>query len=653
MKKVISQMTIEEKIDLVTGVGAWHTGEVERLGVRALCLTDGPNGVRCENSSAAATDKHNQHASYQATCFPTLSLLACTFDRKVAHDMGEQLAKEAAYYGVDVLLGPGINHKRVPVGGRHFEYFSEDPFLTSELASEYINGLQENGVGCSLKHYFGNNTEYNRMDVNVCIDERALQEIYLKSFRRTIAKSKPYTVMAAYNCYKEKHCTESEEVLQTLLRNDLSFDGVIVSDWGAVHNRVEAMKAGCDLEMGFDYSTHKQDLLNAIQSGEIKEEQLDASCERLLNLREKCIAQKGKFVDFEEGYRVALQVALSGMVLLKNDGVLPLKDKEFCVIGDAAKTPRFQGEGSSRVESKRVTTPLKELEKIFGELPYARGYHRNESFNQAVLDEAKALAAYSKAAVVFLDCDDYAEEESADRKSLQLPEKHLKLIEAVTEVNKNVIVVLQMGGVTEMPYIDKIEGLVQSFFAGEGVGEAIAMLLSGKWNFSGRLAESYPIQYEDNPSYPYYAKEWEKLEYGEGIYTGYRYYDTKNIPVRFPFGYGLSYTSFAYSEMTAQRKENATVIRVKIQNVGVMDGAEKALLFVSKPGEDVPMRELVGFEKVEIKSGEETWVEIVVDDSDITVWDTQKHAFALREGKYQFKFYDGKANIVTETEIIL
>ncbi len=653
MKKYLSELTIEEKIDIITGDGPWKTGEAARLGIRALSLTDGPNGVRCENTASSATDRHNKHGSFKATCFPTLSLLGCTFDKALARKMGEQLAEEAAHFGVDVLLGPGINHKRVPIGGRHFEYISEDPILTSDLASEYINGLQSKGVGCSLKHFFANNTEYNRMDVNVCMDERTLQEIYLKAFRRTIEKSSPYTVMAAYVRYNGTHCAENKPLLNNILRDDLNFRGAVISDWGAVHNRVDALKAGCNIEMGFEYFSHKQDIADAVASGEISMEELDEACRHRLELAQKCTAPKYQPADFENGYKLALEVALGGMVLLKNDGVLPLKDTDFCIIGEAARTPRFQGEGSSRVEAYRVSNPLDELRKIYGDIPFAQGYLRNKPFDENVLSEAVELASKSKCALIFLDCDDYAEEESTDRKSLSLPEKHLKLIDAVSAVNKKTIVILQMGGVTEMPYIDKIQGLVQGFFAGEAVGEATAYLLSGKSNFCGRLAESYHIRYEDNPAYPYYAKEWERLVYGEGIYTGYRYYDTKGVPVRFPFGYGLSYTSFEYANFTAERENDCTRLTASVKNTGDFDGSEVVMAFVTKPGEDVPARELVGFEKCLIKRGEIAVVSIIVNDKDLTVWNENNHKFELRKGSYTFKLCDGQAREVTIAQLFI
>lgn len=650
IKKLIQCMTLSEKIDLLVGDGPWHTAGIPRLGIRALRLTDGPSGVRYENSDAPATDRHNRHGSYCATCFPTLALLASTFDRRAAWKMGERLGEEAAHYGVDILLGPGINHKRTPIGGRNFEYLSEDPFLTSEIAVSYIRGVQSRGVGCSLKHYFGNNTEYNRHEVDVCIDERALREIYLRSFERVIAAARPFTVMAAYNRFHGQYCAQSREVLEDYLRRELGFDGAVVSDWGAVHDRVAALQAGCDLEMGFDYGDSKARLLRAAESGEVSETLIDTSCERLLALQEKCNARKGEAVDFEEGYRIALEIALGGMVLLKNDGVLPLRSSDFCVIGDAAVTPRYQGEGSSRVESFRVSSPYEQLCKQYGSVPYARGYARNLPYDEELVRQAKRVAAASGTALIFLDCDDYAEEESSDRATLSLPQKHLRLIDAVTQVCGRVVVLLQTGGVTEMPYCDRVQGIVQMYFAGEAAGEAVALLLSGKRNFSGRLAETFPVRYEDNPAWPYYAKEPDRLVYGEGIRTGYRYYDGGKVAPRFAFGYGLSYTSFSYSRMTCRREGDGVVCRVYVRNTGGCDGAETVMLFVGKPFAGSPVRELVGFDKVEIPAGEERCVRIRVALADLAVWDERVHAFVIPQGEYRFSFCDGSARVAARAD---
>lgn len=641
-------LTLEEKADLVIGAEPWISGNVPRLGIRPLRFADGPVGVRCENPEAAAADKHNRHASYKATCFPGIALLASSFDRRAAYAAGKQIGTEAAHFGVDVLLGPGINHKRTPIGGRNFEYMSEDPVLTSEIAAAYIQGVQSCGVGCSLKHYFGNNTEFDRYNVDVVIGERALREIYLRSFERIFAKVQPFTVMAAYNRYHGQYCAQSREVLEELLRETLGFEGTVISDWGAVRDRAQALLAGCDLEMGFEYHGSKEKVLQ-IAGGAEGKEALDRSCARLLRLREQCSGKKGEPVDFEKGYDVALKIALGGMVLLKNEGVLPLRG-DFCVIGDAAVTPRIQGEGSSRVESYRVSSPLAELQKLYGNIPFARGYKRNEPYDEQCMREACELAKKSGTALVFLDCDDYSEEESSDRATLALPEKHLRLIDGVSRCCERVVVLLQTGSVTEMPYAEKVQGIVQMYFGGEAAGEAIALLLSGKHNFSGRLAETFPIRYEDNPSYPYYAKEKGRLDYAEGIYTGYRYYDTRNVPVRFPFGYGLSYTSFAYSDMTCMVQDGGVVCRVRICNVGDMAGKETAMLFVQKPGEDVPARELVAFEKYALAPGECTDAEFFVDEEDLTVWDEKRHTRMLRKETYRFAFYDG-ARKLTETEV--
>lgn len=645
----LDDLTLEEKADLVIGAEPWISGSIPRLGIRPLRFADGPMGVRCENPESTATDKHNRHASYKATCFPAIALLASSFDRRAAYAVGKQIGTEAAHFGVDVLLGPGINHKRTPIGGRNFEYMSEDPVLTSEIATAYIQGVQSCGVGCSLKHYFGNNTEFDRYNVDVVIRERALREIYLRSFERIIAKVQPFTVMAAYNRYHGLYCAHSREVLQELLRETLGFEGTVISDWGAVHDRAQALLAGCDLEMGFEYHGSKEKVLQ-IAGGAEGKEALDRSCARLLRLREQCSGKKGESVDFEKGYAVALKVALGGMVLLKNEGVLPLRE-DFCVIGDAAVIPHIQGEGSSRVESYRVSSPLAELQKLYGNIPFARGYKRNEPYDEQCMQEACELAKKSGTALVFLDCDDYSEEESSDRATLALPEKHLRLIDGVSCCCERVVVLLQTGSVTEMPYAEKVQGIVQMYFGGEAAGEAIALLLSGKHNFSGRLAETFPIRYEDNPSYPYYAKEKARLDYAEGIYTGYRHYDTRNVPVRFPFGYGLSYTSFEYSDMTCKVQDGGVRCRVRIRNVGAMAGDETAMLFVQKPGEDVPARELVAFEKYALAPGECVEAELFANIEDLGIWDETKHVRTLREGTYRFMLYDGKSKVLAEAEV--
>lgn len=649
----IAQMTLEEKVNIIVGEEAWYTGGVERLGISRLHLTDGPNGLRCEDPNADASDRHNKHESHKATCFPSLCLLAATFDKEVAKKMGEQLGEEASHYGVDVLLGPGVNHKRTPIGGRNFEYFSEDPILTSDLASSYINGVQSKGIGCSLKHYFGNNTEYNRFDVDVVMDERTLREIYLRSFQRIIKKSAPATVMAAYNRYHGEYCAHNKEALTDLLRGELGFKGVVISDWGAVHNRVEALKGGCDLEMGFDYHDSKKQLINAVKLGIIPESLLDESCERLITLREKYKAQGGE-IDFEKGYSIALETALAGMVLLKNDGVLPLTSPDFCVIGEAAKYPRYQGEGSSRVNAWRTANPLEELEKIFGSVPYAKGYAYNEPLNEELIHEAKAMAKKTDKAIIFIANDDYAEEESNDRKTLALLDKHLKLIDEISSVCENIIVVLQTGGVTEMPYAEKVKGIVQQYFAGEACGEAIAKLLAGQKNFSGRLPETYPIRYEDNPTYNCYGKVWERLVYEEGIFTGYRYYDRNNTSVRYPFGWGLSYTKFAYSDMEVFHKDGKLYCNVKVTNTGDFDGEEVLTLYASKPqrkGAEKPVKELIAFEKILLKKGESAQVSFTVADEDLAYWNETNHAFAVEKGVYTFAFYDRENNCAMKTNV--
>lgn len=651
-REIIDKLTDEELVNLVIGVGAWNTYAVEEKGIPSMLLTDGPNGVRCENLASEGADKHNKHNSYHATCFPTESALAATFNKKLLRDIGKQLAKEAKQYGVNVLLGPGVNNKRSPVGGRNFEYFSEDPFLTAELAINYIQALQENGVGCSLKHYYGNNTEFNRFEIDVRIDERTKREIYLKTFEKIVKKAKPATIMAAYNRVDGEYCAENHAILTDTLRKDFGYEGLIISDWGAVRNIVASENAGCNLEMGFDHHNFKEDLLNALKSGELKRSTLEYSVDKLLDLIDKFGKTEKIEADLEKGYEIAKRAGEEGVVLLKNDNVLPLKGDDFCVIGYAATTPRYQGEGSSRVNSHKTTSPLASLEKIFGrKIPYEYGYtYTPGEDNSELVKKATELAKQHEKTVLFIACDDYTEEESSDRKNIRLADKHLKLIDELCAVSKKVIVVLQTGSSTEMPYIDNVAGVIQQYFSGEACGDVIAEILSGKVSPSGRLAETFPVKLEDNPSYNYYDQDGAKMVYGEGIYTGYRYYDTKNVPVRFPFGYGLSYTSFAYSEMKIFRGENKTKVSVKIKNTGNVAGSEVAMLFVSKPGANVPKKELVGFDKYYLNPGEEVNAEIEVADEDISVWNTDTHKFETRKGVYGFAFYNNIGKIATESQ---
>lgn len=637
VSEIVSQLTLQEKAHLVIGLGAWHTHPVERLGIPSLTVCDGPNGVRLENKDAAAEDKHNKHQSYPATCFPTLSALAATFNRDVLYSVGKQLAEEAAHYAVNVLLGPGVNHKRSPLGGRNFEYFSEDPVLTAGLATAYVRGLQDHGVSAAVKHFFGNNTEYRRFDIDIRMGERALKELYLKAFAAIIKDAKPDFVMSAYNRYNGKFCSESVEVMEDILRDELGFEGVTVSDWCAVHNIVEAMKNGLSLEMGFDHKDFIEQIVANVESGEIPQEKLDKACERILQIVVKNSKKKPVQADFEKGYQIALKAAEESAVLLKNDGVLPLKG-DFCVIGYAAKYPRYQGEGSSRVNACRVTTPYGELVKIYGDIEYAEGYTYTMPLDEAKLREAREVAARHKTAVLFIANDDYSEEESMDRTSLFLKEKHLRIIDEVAKVNTNLVVVLQTGSVTDTSYSGKVKGLVQQYFTGEACGEAIAKLLSGKIDFSGRTAETYPHKLEDNPSHPYYAYDPNIMEYKEGIFTGYRYYDTFGVPVKYPFGYGLSYSEIVYENVRVVREVENIRVCVRLKNNSQRAAKESVLLFVSKPSNDVkmPKKELLAFEKTELGSGEGKEVVFTIPVSELWYWNEETHAREIAKGKYGF-----------------
>ena len=645
--ELVSQLTLEEKAQLVIGLGAWHTHPIERLGIPSLTVCDGPNGVRLENEQEEKGDKHNQHQSYPATCFPTLSALAATFNRELLHDIGEQLAEESTALGVNVLLGPGVNHKRSPLGGRNFEYFSEDPVLTAELATEYVRGLQENGVSAAVKHFFGNNTEFRRFDIDIRMGERALKEIYLKAFEAIIQNAKPDFVMSAYNRYNGLFCSESPEVLGKILREELGFEGVIVSDWCAVHNIVEAMKNGLSLEMGFDHRDFIQQIIAKVKTGEIPQEKLDKACEHILKIVEKNVEKKSIQADYEKGYQIALKAAEESIVLLKNDGVLPLTG-DFCVIGYAAKYPRYQGEGSSRVNAYRVSNPYEELVKIYGEIEYAEGYNYTETLNEEKLREAIEVVSRHKTAVLFIANDDYSEEESMDRTSLFLKEKHLRVIDELSKANKNLVVVLQTGSVTDTAYSNNIKGFIQQYFTGEACGEAIANILSGKINPSGRIGETYPCKLEDNPSHPYYAYDPDIMEYKEGIFTGYRYYDTFDVPVKYPFGYGLSYSDIVYENVQVAMEEENICVRVNVKNTSDIVAKESVLLFVSKPSNDVkmPKKELLAFDKITLNGGEDKEVVFNLPISKLWYWNEETHARDIAKGEYGFGVFTRDGRVI-------
>lgn len=640
---LLKDLTLEQKAKLTVGGGKWTTSAIPEHGIGALLLCDGPNGVRKENNAAGKGDKFNEFDSFPATCMPTSAALASSWDRNTCLAAGKELGKQARAFGVNILLGPGVNHKRTPIGGRNFEYFSEDPFLTGRLAGCYVDGVQSQGVGCALKHFYANNTEFNRTEVDVRMDERARREIYLAAFEYIVRHHKPLTVMAAYNKTEGSYCTENSRNLIAILREEWGFDGLVMSDWWAIHDTVNRLRAGCNLEMPYVSERSWHMIVEAVENGELSEARLDEMAEGVLRLAARFAPPSGEVLhtapDLIEGHASAVRLAKNCVVLLKNQGALPLKD-DFCFIGLQAKNPSIQGAGSSRVNTRYISDCLKETERLAGkEIPYCCGYAYTER-SEELLNEACAMAEKHNSAVIFLGYATDVECESEDRSDMNLLPWQNELVDRVASINKNTVVVLQTGAPVAMPWIGKVNAVVQAGLLGEGSGEAVCSVLSGTCNPSGRLAETYPVRLEDNPSYRSFAKHRDYLDYEEGILTGYRYYATENVAPLFPFGYGLSYTHFTYGDFSLRREGDKIIAETNIANDGGMDGEEVVQLYVSKPLSDVlrPARELKGFEKVFIPKGDSARVSVTLDVSDLRYYNTKEEAWCVESGEYIFAF---------------
>lgn len=619
IESIISEMTLEEKAALCTGATAWTTTPIERLGVPELFVADGPHGVR----RVVDISELNQQ-SLPATCFPTASCLASTWNTDLIYRMGVALAEECIAQEVDVLLGPGVNMKRSPLCGRNFEYFSEDPFLAGELAASLINGVQSKGVGTSLKHFAANNQEFQRLTISAEIDERTLREIYLTAFEKVVKQAKPWTVMCAYNKINGEYCSENHTLLTDILKDEWGFEGFVVSDWGAVHDRVAALKGGLDLEMPGPQERRVRAVTEAIQSGELDESLLDEAVRRILKTVAKAQeTPKGAPFDVETHHTLAHQVANEGMVLLKNNGLLPLKaPQHIAVIGHAAQKAHFQGEGSSHVNATRVDVPFVALQTGAkdAEFSYAEGYPVNDAFRQDLIDQAVEIAKTADVAVLYIALPNYIESEGYDRTSLDLTSQQISLIKAVSAVQPNSVVVLNNGApVVMQEWIDGVAAVLEGWMMGQAGGVAISDVLFGKVNPSGKLAETFPLKQADTPATLNWPGGAGKVYYGEGLYIGYRYYDAKQMPVQFPFGYGLSYTTFEYSNPKVSTKTfkdvDGLTISLDITNTGDLPGAEIVQVYVHDHESELvrPEKELKGFTKVDLQPGETKTVSIPLD----------------------------------------
>lgn len=619
IQSIITQMTLAEKAALCTGLGPWSTTPIERLGVPPLIMTDGPHGVRRvgELNTIAAQ-------SLPATCFPTAAALASSWDVALLYAMGQALAQEAIALKVDMLLGPGVNMKRSPLGGRNFEYFSEDPYLAGTMAASLINGIQSKGVGTSLKHFAVNNQEFQRFTISAEIDERTLREIYLPAFEIAVKQAQPWTVMCAYNKVNGTYCSEHTYLLTEILKQEWGFAGFVVSDWGAVRNQVAALKGGLDLEMPGPRPYDVQAVVDAVQSGELAEKVLDEAVRRILTIVfQAAETPKGGQFDVAGHHELARQVAAESMVLLKNNGILPLKKfQQIAVIGRAAEHAHIQGGGSSHINPTQVTVPFAAFQQAASdaEVTYAMGYPADESFQQPLIDEAVQIAQTADVAVLYIALPSFKESEGYDRPDLDLTTQQVALIKAVSQIQPNTVVVLNNGApVAVGDWIDGVAAVLEAWMMGQAGGAAIADVLFGRVNPSGKLAETFPHRLADTPAYLNFPGGNGQVHYGEGIFIGYRYYDAKEIPVRFPFGYGLSYTTFAYSKPTVsatQFKDVAGVtVSVDVTNTGTVAGKEIVQVYVHDHKAKLvrPRKELKGFAKVALQPGETKTVTLPLD----------------------------------------
>ena len=618
-QSIITQMTLGEKAALCTGATNWKTVPVERLGIPSLFVADGPHGVR-----KVMDEESKPRDSAAATCFPTASCMGCTWNKDLIGEVGKAIAEECIALDVDVVLGPGVNMKRSPLCGRNFEYYSEDPFLAGNMAASFINGVQSKGVGTSLKHFAANNQEYRRFSIDVEVDERALREIYLRAFEIAVKQANPWTVMCAYNKINGTFCSENHELLTNILKDEWGFEGFVVSDWGAVHDRVLALKGGLDLEMPGPRDYRVQLVVDAVNSGELDVAVLDESVKRILQVIFKAKAtSKGGNFDIDAHNALARKVASEGMVLLKNNGLLPLRDvSSIAVIGKAAKEAYFQGEGSSHINPTKVDNPFDELQELAGdaELTFGEGYAPDGKHDQELIAEAVTLAEEAEVALLYFALPPFKESEGYDRPDLALTEPQIALIKAVAAVQPNTVVVLNNGAPVVMSdWIDDVSAVLEGWMMGQAGGGAIADILMGKVNPSGKLAETFPLSLLNTPAFINWPGGAGKVRYGEGIFVGYRYYDKTQTPVLFPFGFGLSYTSFEYSNprlsATSFEDRDGITVSVDVTNTGDLAGQEIIQVYVHDRGAELvrPEKELKGFAKVSLQPGETKTASINLD----------------------------------------
>jgi len=664
VEAILNQMTLEEKASLCSGRDNWTTKPVERLELPAVWVSDGPHGVR----RAPTSDVGGFGDQLPATCYPTASALAATWDVELIYNLGQALGVECQSQNVNVLLGPGANIKRSPCGGRNFEYFSEDPVLAGEMATAYINGVQSQGVGTSLKHYVTNNQEYKRMLMSSEVDQRTMREIYLPAFERAVKQAQPWTIMACYNRVNGEYGTQHKELLTGILKNEWGFDGIVISDWKAVVDRVKGIKAGLHIEMPGSEGVNDKLIVEAVKNGSLKEEVLDNLVKEILRFVLKAKMQEKENIrfDVEKHHLLARHIAAEATTLLKNDQqLLPItreKYKNIAVIGEFAKKPRFQGNGSSEVKPTKVDVAYEEILKVAGSdyrLTYSQGYSLTEDENFSMIDQAKKDAAKADVAVVFVGLPQHYESEGYDRTHIDIPPSHNKLVKEIAEVQKNVVVVLVNGSALTIPWKEEVNTIVEAWLSGQAGGGAIADVLFGKVNPSGKIAETFAKKLEDTPAYLNFPGENRKVIFGEGIFTGYRWFEKRKIEPLFPFGHGLSYTTFEYSDLRiSDSKINDTdslTVSVRIKNSGGVAGKEVVQLYVKDKQSTLerPEKELKAFKKVNLEPGQEELVSFKLGFRDFAFFDALIDQWVVETGEFEVLIGSSSVDIREQAQLML
>ena len=641
IREILEKMTLEEKISLCNGADFWHSRAFDKYGIPAITMSDGPHGLRVQKSDA---DMLGVIKSEPSTCFPAAVSSGASWDRELLRTEGQSIGEEGLSYGVDVVLGPGVNIKRDPRCGRNFEYFSEDSFLAGEMGTAWVQGAQSTGIGTSLKHFAANNQEFKRFNGNSQVDERTLREIYLPAFETTVKRAQPATVMSAYPMLNEVHCSDNKKLLNDILREEWGFKGLVVTDWGGLCNRVKAMEAGCDLSMpgGSDYMEDR--VAAAVREGTLPESAVDACAARVIRLALQS-AERTKNQPFDEEMHnaAAQKIASESAVLLKNeDNILPLQKEDIVLIGDMAQNMRYQGAGSSHINPTRLTS----LKDAMPDVPFAACCDEKGNVSAEGLSDAVRLAENAEIAVICAGLPSEYESEGFDRENMSMPAGHVRMIEAVSAVNPNTVVVLFGGSVMEIPWIDQVKAVLFMGLPGQAGGQAAADILTGKVNPSGKLTETWPLKLSDVPSFGTFGKKY--TYYSEGLYVGYRYYQKANVPVRFPFGYGLSYTAFEYSDLKAERDH----VTAKITNTGDTAGAEIVQLYVKAPQDGLyrPLRELKGFAKVFLEPGETKEVSFELNDRSFAVW---AEGWKVPSGTYGIEISASAEDIRLSTEMLI